>query len=62
MRSIVDESDKLYYDNVAKQESLTNTSIEASSEVDEKQLNNFKAESMESLETSDPWLESKNRM
>ena len=44
LRTIVDESDKLYYDNLKKSE---------------EDVNNFKAESMENLENSDPWLNGK---
>ena len=44
LRTIVDESDKLYYDNLKKSE---------------EDVNNFKAESMENLENSDPWLNRK---
>ena len=43
LRTIVDESDKLYYDNLKKNENN----------------NNFKAESMENLEENDPWLNRK---
>jgi hypothetical protein len=44
LRSIVDESDKLYYDNLKKSE---------------EEINNFKSESMKNLEDSDPWLNTK---
>ena len=44
LRNIVDESDKLYYDNLKKSE---------------EELNNFKSESMQNLEDSDPWLNRK---
>ena len=44
LRSIVDESDKLYYDNLKKSE---------------EEINNFKSESMKNLEDSDPWLNRK---
>jgi hypothetical protein len=43
LRTIVDESDKLYYDNLKKNENN----------------NNFKPESMENLEQDDPWLNRK---
>ena len=64
LRTIVDESDKLFYDNLKKNESteplqndtscdnLLNIAQEKSDNV-----NNFKAQGMESLETSDPWLD-----
>lgn len=56
LRSIADESDKLYYDNLKK------TELESSEEVTvtEEKINNFKVESMESLESDDPWLNRKN--
>ena len=56
LRSIADESDKLYYDNLKK------TELESSEEVPvtEEKINNFKVESMESLESDDPWLNRKN--
>lgn len=44
LRNIVDESDKLYYDNLKKSE---------------EDLNNFKLESMENLESPDPWMNRK---
>ena len=44
LRNIVDESDKLYYDNLKKSE---------------EELNNFKSDSMKNLEESDPWLNTK---
>jgi len=43
LRTIVDESDKLYYDNLKKNENN----------------NNFKDESMSNLEQDDPWLNRK---
>ena len=56
LRNIVDESDKLYYDNLKK-----GTSEEVvSEEVVSEPLNNFKVENMESLESDDPWLNRKN--
>lgn len=56
LRSIANESDKLYYDNLKK------TELESSEEVPvtEEKINNFKVESMESLESDDPWLNRKN--
>lgn len=77
LRNIVDESDKLYYDNLKKQQeansanttdtidtNTTDTNIsnigttsEAQEDSENKEsINNFKAESMENLETDDPWL------
>ena len=98
LRNIVDESDKLYYDNLKKasaeevtpeeassqeassqeKSSQEASSQEASSEIvppevyheeisinessaDKDTLNNFKVESMESLESDDPWLNRKNK-
>ena len=49
LRIIVDESDKLYYDNLkANEEENKNDTV-----------NNFKAKSMENLESEDPWLNRK---
>ena len=53
LRNIVDTSDKLFYDNLKKEEQQTNA-------VDE--INNFKSESMENLENSDPWMNNKNQV
>lgn len=47
LRNIVDESDKLYYDNLKK------------AMVDEKNVNNFHSENMENLEGDDPWINRK---
>jgi len=55
LRNIVDESDKLYYENLKKSENNSNI---ASSKVEDP--NNFKVESMESLQENDPWLNRKN--
>lgn len=102
LRNIVDESDKLYYDNLKKasgessnkteevpsteelqQSDVTNEEVLPTSEEDvsneevqpsiennelneevkpsnDETLNNFKVESMESLESDDPWLSRKN--
>jgi hypothetical protein len=49
LRSIVDESDKLYYDNLKANEAENKNDT----------VNNFKAESMENLESEDPWLNRK---
>lgn len=74
LRSIVDESDKLYYDNLKNAEqggeqleeqtevpSVEQTEVPYVEQTEEKpveqtDLNNFKAEKMESLEEEDPWL------
>jgi hypothetical protein len=94
LRNIVDESDKLYYDNLKKASSEEVSPQEVSSEVVSPQevssegvslqgvtpegvslqevsideasgekdtLNNFKVETMESLESDDPWLSRKNK-
>jgi hypothetical protein len=65
LRTIVDESDKLYYDNLKKNEKSGGDEEVAPQEVDvvntpEDQLNNFKVESMENLESDDPWMNRKN--
>ena len=54
LRNIVDTSDKLFYDN------LKNAEKESSNVVEE--INNFKSESMENLENSDPWMNNKNQL
>jgi hypothetical protein len=59
LRSIVDESDKLYYDNLKKTEHSLPIPPDNSQEKSD-EINNFKSESMENLESSDPWLERKN--
>jgi hypothetical protein len=56
LRNIVDESDKLYYENLKKNENSSNKSVDDSKPED---INNFKAESMGSLENDDPWLNRK---
>ena len=88
LRNIVDESDKLYYDNLKKTSNEVESSLENTNEetpvteeipvteevpvteetpvttevpVTEETLNNFKVESMESLESDDPWLNRKNK-
>jgi len=53
LRNIVDESDKLYYENLKKSD------INSNIPPPEKEPNNFKSESMESLESDDPWLNRK---
>lgn len=50
LRIIVDESDKLYYDNLKANDADINSDT----------INNFKAKSMENLESEDPWLNRKN--
>lgn len=52
LREIVDESDKLYYDNLKNNEK--------NMEVDNQEVNNFKSESMKNLEEVDPWLSRKD--
>ena len=89
LRNIVDESDKLYYDNLKKASSEEVSPEEVSPEevspeevspeevspdgistqevtpeeasADKDTLNNFKVETMESLESDDPWLTRKNK-
>jgi len=71
LRSIVDESDKLYYDGAkAAQNADVTTSNSESEEVPEtdnsttepiplESINNFSADSMKNLESADPWLSRK---
>jgi hypothetical protein len=54
LRSIVDESDKLYYDNLKN-----NSSTNETSETEQQESNNFVSETMVNLENSDPWLDRK---
>jgi len=58
LRNIVDESDKLYYENL-KKENLNKSDIDSNIDSSEKEPSNFKSESMESLESDDPWLNRK---
>lgn len=58
LRTIVDESDKLYYDNLKKNKQSEESEEEASADT-KKEAENFKVESMESLEKEDPWLNRK---
>lgn len=62
LREIVDESDKLYYENMKKmkEEQKTDVKEEASENHQEEQINNFKVENMENLETEDPWMKKKD--
>ena len=56
LRSIVDESDKLYYDNLKNNE-VSNPEPVNQQQVD--QESNFVSETMSNLENSDPWLDRK---
>jgi len=69
LREIVDESDKLWYDNLKKNETAQKEAenmaacVETvvSDNVDLKEeVNNFKSENMEALESDDPWVRRKN--
>jgi len=61
LRSIVDESDKLYYDGLKSVQN--DDSVEQEQEPEPSNLNdsinNFSVDSMKSLESSDPWLDRK---
>jgi len=66
LRTIVDESDKLYYDNLKAQQSSetseSTTELTPETHAQDKSsenLNNFQAESLQGLEDSDPWLNKK---
>jgi len=62
LRSIVDESDKLYYDNLKNNEvSNSKLSDDKSVEVSEHENSNFVSETMKNLENSDPWLDRKKQ-
>jgi len=59
LRTIVDESDKLYYDNLKKhKQSEENAEAEVNADT-KTESENFKVESMESLEKEDPWMNRK---
>ena len=67
LRSIVDESDKLYYDNLKNNE-VSNPELVSDDkplevyepvEVSEQENTNFVSETMTNLENSDPWLDRK---
>jgi len=61
LRSIVDESDKLYYDNLKNNE-VSNPELVTDDkpvEVSEPENTNFISETMNNLENSDPWLDRK---
>lgn len=61
LRSIVDESDKLYYDNLKNNEVINPELVtdDKSTEVAESENTNFVSETMTNLENSDPWLDRK---
>lgn len=61
LREIVDESDKLYYENMKKikEEQKTSTNEGTSETQQEEKINNFKVENMENLESDDPWMKKK---
>jgi hypothetical protein len=83
LRTIVDEADKLFYENKKKAESGNVTEEKQKGEqgqggqgqgeqgekgepqtprVKDTEINNFKSESIEGLETADPWLSRKNNV
>jgi hypothetical protein len=63
LRSIVDESDKLYYDNLKNNEEVPQTEVPQTevlqTDVTQQENNNFVSETLSSLENSDPWLDRK---
>jgi len=62
LRSIVDESDKLYYDNLKNNEVSNPEQVNDDKPVEVSALENtnFVSETMTNLENSDPWLDRKN--
>jgi hypothetical protein len=59
LRNIVDESDKLYYDNLKKNEGQndqTTDNVEENSSSDTVKSSDIKVESMQNLEADDPWI------
>lgn len=64
LREIVDESDKLYYESMKKikeeeKAKSSNITQEVTENKQEDQINNFKVENMENLESEDPWMKNK---
>jgi len=55
LRNIVDESDKLYYDNLKKNEGQ-NDNVEENNSSDTVKSSDIKVESMQNLEADDPWI------
>jgi hypothetical protein len=75
LRSIVDESDKLYYDNLKSNATMPSDTTDTTDTTEptdatepthtsdsKDSLNNFKAETMENLESADPWMARKNEV
>lgn len=66
LREIVDESDKQYYENMKKMQEQKNndkpivTEIPESNEVSVSDEQNFQSETINSLESEDPWMKNKN--
>ena len=69
LRDIVDESDKLWYDNLKKNETAQKEAENMSACVEtvvsdnvelKDEVNNFKSENMQALESDDPWVRRKN--
>jgi hypothetical protein len=59
LRNIVDESDKLYYDNLKKNEGQndqTTDNVEENNSSDTVKSSDIKVESMQNLEADDPWI------
>jgi hypothetical protein len=57
LRSIVDESDKLYYDNLKAIQASKEEQTEQTEQTEN--INNFKTDKLEGLENEDPWLNKK---
>jgi len=59
LRNIVDESDKLYYDNLKKNEGQpdqTTDNVEENNSLETVKSSDIKVESMQNLEVDDPWI------
>ena len=56
LRNIVDESDKLYYDNLKRNQEKANQQNTENEEVAPVKSDDIKVESMENLESDDPWI------
>lgn len=60
LRDIVDESNKLYYDNLKQAQAHQSVDDESNNQdASAKPLNNFKSDNMANLESDDPWISRK---
>lgn len=59
LRNIVDESDKLYYDNLAKNK--TEEELKEEAKDAKETVNNFASTTLQQLEGDDPWMANRSR-